>query len=407
MNIPSVTVLAVVAAGLLAAGAGMASAITAEPKTPYGYDYSTLRGGLPNCRLRFERERKGRVAFLGGSITAGAGWRDGVCDELRRRFAGTEFDFVNAGIPSLGSTPGAFRFSRDALARGPVDLLFVEAAVNDETNGQTPVEQVRGMEGIVRQARLKNPAMDIVMLHFADPSKLAVINLGKTPEVIASHERVAAHYGVPSIDLAREVAERIRAGEFSWEKDFRDLHPSPFGHRLYAESVKRLFAAAWKDPLPGGAAVQAAPLPPPLDPKSYFRGRLVPVTEAVVESGWKLDPSWKPADAAATRPGFVQVPALVAEEPGALLRLRWEGTGAGIFVASGPDAGTVEYRVDGGAWQSRDLFTQWSPSLHLPWAQVLAADLDPGPHELELRVARSANPKSRGHAVRIIHFLAN
>src|SRR5262249_6172323 len=147
-----------------------------EAKTPYGYDYFEPRQGLANSRIRFDRDRVGRVAFLGGSITASPGWRDQVCDDLRRRFPNTQFDFINTGIPSLGSTPGAFRFQRDVLSRGPVDLLFAEAAVNDDTNGFSDVEQRRGMEGIVRQARLANPRMDIVLLHFVDPGKIDAIN---------------------------------------------------------------------------------------------------------------------------------------------------------------------------------------------------------------------------------------
>lgn len=383
---------------------GMAAAVTSEATTPYGYDYFALRGGLPTSRRRFQAERRGRVAFLGGSITFSRGWRDQVCDELKRRFPETEFDFINAGIPSLGSTPGAFRFSRDVLARGPVDLLFVEAAVNDSTNGQTPVEQVRGMEGIVRQARLANPAVDVIMLHFADPEKLAVFREGKVPPVIASHEQVAVHYAVPSIDLAKEVTERIHAREFTWEKDFKDLHPAPFGHQLYASSIRRLFDAAWSAP---AAAVPERPLPAPLDPKSYFRGRFLPLETAKLENGWRIEPRWKPADKAGTRPGFVDVPALVAETPGATFRLPFEGTGAGVFVAAGPDTGIVEFRVDGGEWRTRDLFTQWSPQLHLPWAQVLVADLPPGKHELEVRVSETSNARSRGRSVRILHLLAN
>jgi len=126
-----------------------------------------------------------------------------------------------------------------------------------------------------------------------------------------------------------------------------------------------------------------------------------------VEKGWTLVPCWHPADKAGTRAGFVNVPMLVAEQPGAVLRLRFEGKGVGLFVASGPDAGTVEYRIDGRVRGQRDLFTEWSERLHLPWAQVLAADLAPGKHELELRVLPTANPKSKGHAVRIAYFLVN
>jgi len=383
-----------------------------DSKTPFGYDYFSLRNGLQRCRTKFETEKNGRVAFLGGSITASRGWRDEVCEDLKRRFPDTEFDFVSAGIPSLGSTPGAFRFQRDVLANGPVDLLFEEAAVNDDTNGFSDVEQVRGMEGIVRQALLSNPKMDIVLLHFVDPGKIAEIRKGKSPAVIVNHEKVADHYRIPSINLAREVTERIEAGEFTWEKDFRDLHPTPFGHSLYAASIGRMMSAAWG----GNAAValsSTTDLPKPLDTSSYFYGRLVsPVellqnNELTLVRGFRIEANWKPEGKAGTRPGFVNVPALIADSAGATLTLKFKGRGVGVFVAAGPDTGRVEYRIDGGDWQKQELFTQWSAGLHLPWAKMLASELSEGAHELELRVSQDADDRSQGHAVRIIHFLIN
>lgn len=390
---------------------GFADQVT-EALTPFGYDYFELRNGLSKSRQKFESERRGRVAFLGGSITAANGWRDLVGEELKMRFPDTVFDFVNAGIPSLGSTPGAFRFRRDVLVNGPVDLLFVEAAVNDDTNGFSSVEQRRGMEGIARQALLANPQTDIVFLHFVDPGKMAEIRNGTMPAVIVNHESVAEHYRLPSINLAREVTERIEAGEFTWEKDFKDLHPSPFGHELYARSIGRLFSAAWNDT---NVLTQsdAVTLPEPLDQASYFHGRLVsPIEVRDAEqighmSGWRLVEAWKPEDEAGTRPGFTDVPALVAEEPGSSIKIRFRGVGIGIFIAAGPDTGDIEYRVDQGDWQSMKLFTQWSPSLHLPWAKMLASELTGGSHELEMRVSQQSDARSSGHAVRIIQFLVD
>jgi lysophospholipase L1-like esterase len=387
---------------------GMEKDLLPEPATPFGYDYFALRGGLSNCRVKFAREKTGRVVFLGGSITQGHGWRELVGEELQRRFPETKFDFINAGIASTGSTPGAFRLLRDVFAHGPVDLLFEEAAVNDETNEFADQQQVRGMEGIVRHARLVNPAIDIVLMHFADPDKVKMINAGKTPAVIINHEKVAVHYNVPSINFAREVTERIFAGEFTWEKDFVNLHPSPFGHKLYAKSIARLFDAAWNQPLANDAHMQPWPLPQkPLDEKSYFRGRLVDIKDAKLVNGWKLDPSWKPADRAGTRAGFVNVPMLVAEEPGATLTLKFDGTAAGIFVAAGPDAGIVEFSIDGKPFRAADLFTHWSSGLHIPWAYVLDAGIEAGAHELTLRISEKKNDDSKGHAARIVNFLAN
>lgn len=371
-----------------------------------GRDYFVLRGGLDNSRIKFVREKRGRVAFLGGSITNMKGWRELVGRELERRFPETKFDFVNAGIPSLGSVPGTFRFSRDVLANGPVDLLFEEAAVNDDVNGASETDQRRSMEGIVRQARLTNPAIDVVLLYLVDPPKMKLIREGKRPPVIVTHDAVAAHYQLPAIDLAREVTERIDAGQFTWEKDFKDLHPSPFGHAVYLRSIARLFDAAWQQPLSSSAVIRPYALPRPLDAHSYFKARLASVRAAALGEGWTLVERWKPTDVP-SRPGFGDIPAAIAEQPGAVLRLKFNGNAAGIFCASGPDTGIIEWQVDGGAWQRLDLYTQWSARLHLPWAQVLASGLPTGAHELTLRVSADRNPNSKGHAIRILHFLVN
>jgi sialidase-1 len=243
---------------------GFADQVT-EALTPFGYDYFQLRGGLHRSFTKFQTEKVGRVAFLGGSITQSKGWRDLVCVDLQKRFPETKFDFIAAGISSLGSTPGAFRFQRDVLANGPVDLLFEEAAVNDDTNGFSDIEQIRGMEGIVRHALRSNPKMDVVLLHFVDPGKMDEIRAGKTPAVIANHEKVAGRYDIPSIDLAREVTDRIDAGEFTWENDFKGLHPAPFGHELYARSIGRMLDAAWRNK-PANGNIANRELPAPLDP---------------------------------------------------------------------------------------------------------------------------------------------
>lgn len=361
--------------------------------TPHGTEFFKLRDGLRNSLARFAAGGEARVVFLGGSITEGKGWRDAVGAWLAKRFPRTKFDFVNAGISSTGSTPGAFRLRRDVFGRGPVDLLFQEAAVNDATNGYGAREQVRGVEGIVRQARKLNPAIDVVLMHFADPEKVASYRAGRTPEVISAHESVAGRYGVASVDLAREVTERLEAGEFDWDRDFVNLHPSPFGHGVYTRSIVRMLEAAWREP---AAGVRAHAMPPPLDERSYFRGRLV---EPQAARGWRVEANWRPTDNAATRPRFVDVPVAVGDTPGAELKLPFTGTGIGIFVTAGPDAGVVEFSVDGGAWRRQTLATKWSKGLHIPWAYVLDGDLNDGAHELRLRVVTGV--------ARVVHFLVN
>lgn len=382
--------------------AGLGAAPVRSPGTPFGYDHFLPRAGLRQVPERLRARGGGRVAFLGGSITAAPGWREMVCSDLGRRFPGIPLDFVPAGVPSLGSVAGAFRFARDVLARGPVDLLFIDAAVNDEAGGDV-AEAVRGMEGIVRHARSRDPGMGVVLLHFADPPKLAAIRGGRMPEVIAGHEAVAERYGLPSVDCAQEVAERIAAGECTWS-EFGGVHPSPMGHRLYAEAVGRLLDAAWG---PGAEVDGSFQDAPPVDPASYDRGCLVDPGAARPGPGWVLHERWRPTGGAAVRNGFVDVPVLEAGRPGAALRLAFDGDAVGVFVVAGPDAGRLSFAVDGGPRGTWDLHTPWSGGVHLPVARVLAHGLPPGRHALDLAVSAEAHPPRAGHAVRIVHFLVN
>jgi pimeloyl-ACP methyl ester carboxylesterase len=370
--------------------------------------YHTIRGGLHRAYQKFNKSGKGTVAFLGGSITYNGGWRDSVCQYLEQRFPETEFRFINAGIPSMGSTPGAFRLEKDVLSKGPIDLLFVESAVNDRTNGRNTLEQIRATEGIFRHALSYNPDMDIVFMYFVDPDKMQDYNTGKTPQEILAYELVASHYGIGSLNLAREVTDRINAGEFDWEHDFINLHPSPFGQSVYFRSMHAFMETAW-NPAPATEVWSTSnQLPQAIDLHNYSRGRLLDIKNAQLKKGWKLTEKWRPDDKAGTRKGFVDVPMLIGEKPGSKMALPFKGSAVGIVVAAGPDAAMIRYRIDKGPYRYLDLYTRWSAHLHLPWYYVLEAALDPEiPHILEIEMASRTDEASGGNACRIASFFVN
>ena len=373
---------------------------------PKGHEYFELRDGIANSQIKFEREKTGRIAFLGGSITAGGGWRDHTMKYFQAKYPQTKFEFIGAGIGSMGSVPHSFRLERDVLSKGPVDLLFVEAAVNDSSNIPDLSDQMlRGMEGVGRHARAANPLTDIIHLHFVMPPHMDDFNQGRVPASIAQHEKVAVAYGNPSLNLSREVTDRIGAAEFTWEKDFKGLHPSPFGHQLYANSIARMLNVAFAKPL--AASMKPHTLPVMVDARSYARGRLGNVAEARLVKGFTLEPAWKPTDKKGTRAGFVDVPALVGTEPGAEFKFSFIGTGAGLFIAAGPDAGRIEHSIDGGAWRTTDTFTHWSTGLHLPWAVILDDGLKDGHHTVKVRIAAGHDVKGTGTALRVFHLLLN
>lgn len=344
------------------------------------------RGNLANSYLKFSKEKKGCVAFLGGSITEMNGWRNMIQEDLKQRFPDTEFTFIDAGIGSTGSTPHAFRFENDVLKKGTPDLLFVEAAVNDDTNGFNYIGQTRGMEGIVRHARTVNSNMDIVMLHFIYDPFIPLLNKGIEPDVIMNHERVANYYRIPSIDLTQEIAKRMRDGEFDWNY-FGGTHPAWEGHKYYAAAINRLFDMEWSGDIIN-KTTQSHQIPAkPIDPFSYDKGEFIDIHSAKLR-GWKIVDDWTPTIEAGTRQGFVNVPMLTTDRAGASLTLPFEGRAIGIFCAAGPQACVLEYSVDGAPFKKLDTFTSWSKGLYIPWVYMLETELTSGSHTLQLRVAK-------------------
>lgn len=398
-------------------------------------DYFTVRGGLKNVNALIRQNKTSpkqaiRVAYLGGSITYNPGWRDKVDSFLKKAFPSTVFYFMNAGIPSLGSSAHAFRLQQDVLDSGRIDLLFVEAAVNDRANGVDSLYQVRALEGIIRHAKKNNPRMDIILMSFADPDKTTDYEENRVPVEVANHERLAAYYHLPSINLAKEVRDKMRNGEFTWEGDFKDLHPSPFGQQLYFATIRELLLACLSDRVADTRRLQTAAsgvllddqrgtgspdsldlsseaLPVELDKWSFSNGSYYPIDKASYDSGWSPDKNWTPSDGLPTRQGFVNRPMLVATKPGASLTLSFNGTAIGMALISGADAGIVEWSVDGSPFRQKDLFTQWSTMLHLPWYILFETELKNGAHTLTLRMSDSKNAKSSGNACRIVHFLVN
>lgn len=364
------------------------------------------RNGLANAHQQFRSSGDARVAFLGGSITYGPGWRDSIMMYLENSFPQTKFDFIAAGISSMGSTPSAFRLDRDVLSHGQIDLLFQEAAVNDATNGRSTHEQIRAQEGIIRHLRNENPLADIVMMHFVDPEKMADYRERKIPEVIRNHEFIADYYGIPSINLAKEVTERIDAGEFSWEDDFKNLHPSPFGQGIYSRSMIGFLESQFGDSI-NNVNEKPDELPRPFDPFNYSKGKLLSIKDAVLSTGWEIKDNWKPNDSTGTRANYTDAPMLIGRAGAGILKFAFEGKAIGIAVAAGRDAGMVEHRVDGGDWQVQNLFTRWSSHLHLPWYHTLESELNDGQHMLELRMSAEKDERSEGMVCRVRYFYVN
>jgi sialidase-1 len=362
--------------------------------------YYHMRDGLRNCRGKFTREKAGRVAFLGGSITRMPGWSDLTTTLLRERFPDCDLDFVNAAIGGTNSTCGVFRFDSEVLHRGPVDMLFLEFAVNDADAASVDNQRLQAMEGIIRKARRSNPAMDILVLYFVDQSKVDRYHEDKEPEEITDHEAVMRHYRVPAINLAQEMTRRLDAGEFAWETFAGDTcHPNPFGHEQYLGCIRHFLNEAWENDIPETVASYTMPIP--LFADNLEHAKLVGTDCAEDVQGWEMVTGWTP-DKVCNFEGPVNV--LAAVTPGAELSLSFTGSTVAANAFAGMDAGVLLVEVDGAAPREVDMYDYYSEFFHRPVFRVLANGLAAGDHRVRIRMAERNNPKSEGNAARVLQF---
>ncbi len=368
-----------------------------------------LRGDFINSRIRFERENVGHIAFIGGSITEMNGYRTMVSTMLEKRFPKTEFTFTQAGISSTCSDTGAFRFARDVLSQGPLDMLFVEFAVNDDQDGQKSLQNaLRGMEGVIAQARKHNPMVDIVMTFFANENILDHLGENKNPPSIAAHSKVAEHYGVSVNHLAQELSDLINAGKMDWKK-YGGVHPNKYGNTMCASMITNSLLDLWSKPLPGNAQPKPHPKVSPLDPFSYVNGRFLNFDQVDIDENWKKGvPIWKNENSGKVRSRFLGIPFIYANQAGAKLKIKFEGTAIGAYMLTGPDSAIIRCTIDGK--QSKEIDTLHRHSgFNYPMTVMFFNELSDRPHVLELEILENQKDRIRegGESLRVIQFTGN
>jgi pimeloyl-ACP methyl ester carboxylesterase/lysophospholipase L1-like esterase len=369
----------------------------------------TLRGDYRNSRIQFEKNKRGHVAFIGGSITEMNGYRPIVCEMLKQRFPETKFNFTQAGISSTCSDTGAFRLQRDVLSKGPLDMLFVEFAVNDDQDGdQGYNDALRGMEGIIAQARRHNPNVDIVMTFFANENILSLSQRGQMAPSVKAHSQVAEHYGVSVNHLAQELADQIAAGKTDWET-YGGVHPKKYGNTMCGTMIANALLKEWAKPLSADAEPRACLIKKPFDEKSYIHGRFVPFADVKTDASWQVGvPDWKKENKGMVRKPFLNSPMIYSSKAHAKLTIKFTGTAIGAYMLAGPDAGVIRCTIDGTQTKEIDTLCKFS-GFNYPVTILFFNELENGDHTLELEILknRPGRMKAGGTALRVIGFTAN
>lgn len=208
-----------------------------------------------NARLKtaIERAKRGEditIAFIGGSITQGAGavpintkcyaWKtfEGLCS-LAGKGVDENIHYVKAGVGGTPSELGMIRYERDVCRDGKVapDIVIVEFSVNDEG------DETKGVcyESLVRKilAAENKPAVILLFAVFANDWNLQE-RLGVVGE----------RYQLPMVSTRDCVVEQFyqKSGEgkvVTKNQFFYDcFHPTNIGHQIMADGLVYLMREA-------------------------------------------------------------------------------------------------------------------------------------------------------------------
>ena len=172
------------------------------------------RAGLPNFFAKAGTPgAEIKIAYFGGSITAAPGWRVKSLAHFQKTYPEAKFSEIHAAIGGTGSDLGVFRCKQDVIDKKP-DLVLIEFAVND--GGASPEQIHRCMEGIVRQIWTALPSCDIGFVYTITEQLATSMYEGKFQRSASAMEKLADHYGIPTIHMAMEVCKLAKDGKLLW-----------------------------------------------------------------------------------------------------------------------------------------------------------------------------------------------
>jgi lysophospholipase L1-like esterase len=321
---------------------------------PYAHDANVAeefrsRDGLPNFLAKLHAGGPVRIAYLGGSITAASGWRPKTLAWFKAQYPQAQIVEINAAISGTGSDYGACRLRQDVLVKQP-DLVFLECRVN----GGGGFEK-QSVEGIVRQIWKENPRTDVCFVYTIGQWMLKELQGGQNVGFGRIMETVANAYGIPSIDLGVEIAKREKDGSLVFKSSTPvegklvfsadGVHPGDAGHDLYRDVIARSMLR-----MKEGGLAQVHPLPAPLEPANWETATLLPITNAVLGTGWTPVDTSKDVvyiDDRGRTHGMLRG-AVKCQRAGESITVKWNGTTVGMSDIPYGEPCVVEAVVDGG-----------------------------------------------------------
>jgi lysophospholipase L1-like esterase len=214
------------------------------------------------------------VLYLGGSITEGAfceplkgtnihgklydytsmsdweqfSWRALTYDWLKKNYEKREgqFEMVNAAVGATHSELAAYRLENQVLKYAP-DLLFIEFAINDGGKGLISNDPnannsiYRTMSSIVRRVKEVNPDVAICIPVSTSRKPSEAFSLSRKHHIRFANQMHIPHVDIHDVYFNQSLPEGVtRDNVFDGpDNPGSNVHPSPLGHRAYAEGVER------------------------------------------------------------------------------------------------------------------------------------------------------------------------
>ena len=179
---------------------------------------------------RAEGER-GRIVFLGTSLTAGLGIDPEsaypALIQQKLDSAGLPYTAVNAGV-SGETSAGALR-RIDWVFREPVSVLVIETGANDGLRGLDPDTLRANLQAIIDRARRQQPELRIVLIGMRALPNYGFGYAGRFREVYTD---LAEEHDLPLVPFLLDGVAGVQSMN---QADM--LHPTPAGHRVMAETV--------------------------------------------------------------------------------------------------------------------------------------------------------------------------
>ncbi len=178
--------------------------------------------------------QRGRIVFLGTSLTAGLGLDpDQAYPALLQQkidSAGLPFVAVNAGVS--GETSAGARRRVDWLFRQPVAVLVIETGANDGLRGQDVDSLAANIQAIIDRANRQQPHPRIVLAGMRAPPNYG---LAYTRRFRAAYAEAATRNHVPLVPF---LLEGVAGVDSLNQADL--MHPTVTGQRRVADTVWRV-----------------------------------------------------------------------------------------------------------------------------------------------------------------------